>query len=199
MPSRSRASSFDSYLKRAVVYHASAVTVLWVVLLFVSFGIALTLLVQMLRLNVTEQAHAILVARVRELGLDARDLRNQLAEIKKNATSTVSERAIPPGAADPRSFGTLTRGSMSPDGKKYAGYDDGTQGKRGISVIVIGETRVRHITLFNPRAESSGIGTPEESSMSVRWIDTQTIEYDVIVKQANGQQSRETRTTKIYF
>lgn len=95
--------------------------------------------------------------------------------------------------------GAIVRGSLSPDGTKYAGYDVVTPGKKGVAVEVVGETRIRHIVIFNPSAESSGLGLPEEPTMSVRWLDNQTIEYDVILKKAGGVQERTTETVKIYF
>lgn len=95
--------------------------------------------------------------------------------------------------------GALVRGSLSPDGTKFAGYDVVTSGKKGVAVQVIGETRIRHIVLFNPATESSGLGLPEESSMSVRWLDNKTIEYDIILKKANGTQEKKVENVKVYF
>ncbi len=195
---RSAASHADTYIKRAVVYHATAITVLWVVVLFFSFAMGLVLLVQSAQIAALEQA----------LGSGSQTDQNAQAISQLQSNFAVLNRSCVklPSATTPTTLGAptsadavLTRGAFSPDGKKYAGYDDVTVGKKGIGVRVGGEAKVRHILIFNPRTESSGVGTPDESTLSVRWTDNQNIDYDVLVKNASGAQTKETRSVKIYF
>lgn len=193
-------ASFEAYLKRAVTYHASAITVLWVVVLFFSLGLGLTLLVQSVRLDATERGQQFLAQRVAALEQEVIAIKGQIMATKgtETAPSSVPPTTKPPTSATASPSGTLTRGSLSPDGTKYAGYDDVTKGKLGIGVEVIGETRIRHVVLFNTKAETSGTGTGSEPMLSVRWLDNQTIEYDVLALKS-GTWSKETRTVKIFF
>ncbi len=204
MPSRASRSSdsASAYIRRAIPYHATVITILWVTVLFLSFGFAMLLLVQSAR-NVAMQRTLDSVVRqqlaaqkdLRVLQRDVDVLQQACARIfpqalaQPNASSTVT-------ATSPS--GVLVRGSFSSDGSKYAGYDTSTVGKKGIGVEIVATTRVKHIEIFNPRTESTGAGTLG-TSMSVRWKDANTIEYDVLVKKADGTQTKETRTTKIYF
>lgn len=115
------------------------------------------------------------------------------ALVAKQATTT---SAVPLAAMSPS--GALDRGSLSADGTRYAGYEDGVKGKIGIGVEIVATKQVKHIVIFDPRSESTGKGTPSESNMSVRWKDAQTIEYDVLVKKS-GNWVKETQTVKIFF
>lgn len=200
--SRTPKPSLDhSYYRRAVPHHASVITILWVVVLFFSLGGAMILLVQSARIAILQNY---LDAVVRQQIVEAQSLRALSVDIDAlNRTCVKIPSASAPtilGAPTSASSSEiLLRGAYSPDGKKLAGYDDVTSGKKGIGVRVVGETKVRHIVIFNPKTESSGAGTSYESSMSVRWKDNSHIDYDVLVKKANGTQSVETRSIEIYF
>lgn len=93
--------------------------------------------------------------------------------------------------------GLLHRGSLSPDGTKFAGYDETTKGKIGIAVETLSDKRVRHIVLFT-KSQSTGVNTPFEEVMSVTWLGKQTIQYDVL-ETINGKQSKRTEIVKIGF
>ena len=217
-PVSSRHAAFDAYLKRAVTYHAAMITVLWVFGLFFAFAMSLTLLVETSRIDVLEQTQAALVQQAVSSQQALVDLQMKQSQggslipqagVPAMATSTSAVVApTTPGAVPTLPFagdsemspsGTLDRGALSPDGKRYAGYDDVTKGKLGIGVEILGDARIRHIVLFNPKTETSGAGTAEAATMSVRWTDSDTISYDVLVKAANGTQKVETRTVQIFF
>lgn len=199
--SRTPKSSLDhSYYRRAVPHHASVITILWVVLLFFSLGFAMILLIQSARIAILQRY---LDSVVRQQIIETQSLRSLSVDIDSlNRTCVKIPSASAPtvlGAPTTAQGETLTRGAYSPDGIKIAGYDDVTSGKKGIGVRVVGETRIRHVVIFNAKTESSGAGTSYESSMSVRWKDNSTIEYDVLVKKADGTQSVEARSVQIYF
>jgi len=195
MPSRpSRQTVESAYIKRAVPYHATVITVLWVTLLFLSIGFGMLLLVFTVRLKIAQQIVQEILRTEIATERDVAALKLELQSLKARATAPSASVSMPKTVEK-----VLTRGALSPDGKNVAGYDDVPVGKKGIGVRKIGETRVRHIEIFNPKTESSGAGTAAESSMSVRWKENQTIEYDVLVKKENGKEVQETRTTTIYF
>ena len=208
-PVHTMSHSFEAYLKRAVTYHACAITVLWVFMLFFSFAASLTLLVETSRIDALENTQSALVQQAlwsqHALQVAQSQLKALQAPVVPTATSTAAEAAavvpVPPFQGDPSMSpsGTLDRGAPSPDGKRYAGYDDVTKGKLGIGVEIMGDPRIRHIVLFNPKTETSGAGTVQAEVMSVRWTNSDTISYDVLVKAASGTQKVETRTVQIFF
>jgi hypothetical protein len=100
-------------------------------------------------------------------------------------------------AAPTSPSGALVRGSFSPDGLHYAGYDVVTVGKKGVAIETVGTPSVSLVVPFNPKTQSSGLGLPQESSMSVRWVDNSTIEYDVIYKNADGTKTQKVETLKV--
>lgn len=114
--------------------------------------------------------------------------------------------ATPPsvGGTTPASSpsGILSRGSLSSDGSKFAGYEDVKVGKKGIAVELLKDTtsarKERYIVIFNALTESTGVGTAFEKEMSVRWKDAKTIEYDVLVK-VKGEWKKETREVQIFI
>ncbi len=116
-----------------------------------------------------------------------------------NATSTGRlPVAMQKSVAAPTSpSGALVRGSFSPDGTRYAGYDVVTVGKKGVAIEAVGTPSVSLVVPFNPKTQSSGLGLPQESSMSVRWLDNSTIEYDVIYKNADGTKTQKVETLKV--
>ena len=201
-PLLSEKSETQKEVVRTVAQNSSTITILWVVVFFFSLGLGLTLLIDGLRLDAVQNAQSSEAQALVQLTQQLNALEDQLA---KPSTPPVAAPSTVPSAptATPSTptvpAGILTRGTFSPDGKMIAGYDDVTAGKIGIGVQVVGETRIRHIVLFNRYSESSGVGTPYEKTMSVRWTDNQTIEFDVLVKKANGATSVETRTVKIFF
>jgi hypothetical protein len=95
-----------------------------------------------------------------------------------------------PSATSPN--GQLMRGSFSPDGTKFAGYEEKRPAQRGIAVEVPAEGRVRYVMIFSP-SQSTGAGTTLEPQMSVRWVDDKTIEYDVLVTEGGNQEKRTER------
>ncbi len=200
--SRTPKSTLDhSYYRRAVPHHASVITILWVVLLFFSLGFAMILLVQSARIAILQRYLDAVVSQqiveaqsIQSLEVNVESLNRTSVKIPSASAPTVLGA---PTSAVPGEI--LLRGAYSPDGKKLAGYDDVTSGKKGIGVRVVGEMKIRHIVIFNPRTESSGAGTSFESSMSVRWKDNSNIDYDVLVKKANGTQAVETRSIQIFF
>ena len=185
MPIRSTASS--PYIRRAVVYHATMITILWVLVLFLSLGFGISMLQSNVRLSMLEQQNAVQALRIEEL-----------SNVPPQAIETPTTTSMATSTSEETTYGILNRGSLSADGSKYAGYDDTTVGKKGIGVQVIGETRVRHIVIFNTKTELSGNGTPSDAGMSVRWKDASTFEYDVLVVKG-GTTVKETRESTIYF
>jgi len=184
-------------MRRAVTYHASSITILWVVVLLMSIGIWLVLLVDMLRIDALERNNIILQIQVADLRLRLEPSLQAPPVVAPTPAPTTTLPTAPPSASMSPS-GALSRGSLSPDGTKYAGYNDTVKGKLGIAVEILETKKVRYIEIFNAITESTGKGTAFESAMSVRWKDDQVIEYDVLVKKGDGW-VKETRTTKIFF
>lgn len=191
-------SSSTSDMRRAVTYHASSITILWVVVLLMSIGIWLVLLVDMLRIDALERNNIILQIQVADLRLRLEPSQQAAPPVVAPAPAPTTTLPTAPPSASMSPSGALSRGSLSPDGTKYAGYNDTVKGKLGIAVEVLETKRVRYIEIFNAITESTGKGTEFESAMSVRWKDAQTIEYDVLVKKGDSW-VKETRTTKIFF
>ena len=115
-------------------------------------------------------------------------------------TSTLPLASLPvahPAASALSPSGALVRGSFSPDGTQYAGYDVKTVGKKGVAVETVSTASVKLVVPFNPATQSSGLGLPQESSMSVRWLDNQTLQYDVILKNPDGTKTQKVETVKV--
>lgn len=182
----------DASVRRAHLYVCTSLSLLWVVLLSVSFGLALAvaILFNTVRIDKQEQRH--LATRINSVQAQVATINRQLIQAQR-PTPPQTGRRVPQSPS-----GALTRGSLSPDGTKYAGYEDVVKGKIGLSVESVDSQKVKRIEIFNPTIESTGAGTQLESSMSVRWKDNQTIEYDVLVKK-QGVERKEIRNAKIFF
>jgi len=197
MPSRPSPRSSDTaaaYIRRVVPYLATVITILWVTLLFLSLGFAISILVLSARSIVTQRYVDSIVRQQLSSQKEVRVLQRNF-DVLTQACSKIFPQTMT--AHSPS--GKLVRGSFSSDGTKYAGYDEVTAGKQGIGVEIVATQQVKHIEIFHPRTESTGAGTSGAFSVAVRWKDAQTIEYDVFVKKADGTLMKETRTTKIYF
>lgn len=185
--------------KHAIAYHSSAITIFWVLFLFLSLGFAFLSLAQYAKIEMLMQDVALLDD---QLAKTQRTLLSLQQTTPAAPAMIPAPETLPPTAAasepvGPVYSGALTRGAFSPDGTKYAGYDDVTAGKLGIGVETMSDNRVRRVVLFS-RSESSGATSPEATSFTVRWKDNSTIEYDVEVTAA-GKSTKETRTVKIGF
>jgi len=206
--SRSRAAvpahaTVPSWMNRALAYHASQITVLWIIVVFMTLAGFLVMLSYMLRLGTAErglvdaQRHLLLLeASFEKLSANSvvQPSVTQLPVVQPTHSAPATTLGLPSTSPS----GALDRGSLSPDGSRYAGYNDTVKGKIGMAVEIIATGKVRYIDIFDPRTDSTGSGTASEAAMSVRWKDASTIEYDVLVTK-NGVQTKEARTTKIYF
>lgn len=184
---------------QAIAYHSSAITIFWILFLFLSLGFVFLFLVQYAKIEMLMQDVAALNEQLVKTQRAVISLQQRVPALQVAVptmeeapiASTSSAALIPAG---PAYSGILTRGAFSPDGTKYAGYDDVTKGKLGIGVETLADKRVRRVVLFTA-AESSGAGTTKESLMSVSWKDNSTIMYNVLVNKT----TIETRTVKIGF
>ncbi len=224
MPSRTlrtrsaaAASKKSSQPSKEPVCCNQPMTLIWVLITVLSLGFAWVMLVSYLRLEYQQRDVDSLNRELSDSQLRLQWMQRSLQNFSSGEvmtppaappmmddTSTPGAMTNPasttPGQADSSGYkGILTRGAYSPDGTKYAGYDDVTPGKMGLGVESFSENKLRHVVLFNRYTESSGVGTPDESMLSVRWQDDSTIEYDVLVKKADGSTSKETREIKIFF
>ena len=206
MPTRTlrpRAAAVSKDFTRAIAYHSSAITILWILVAFLALGFIFLILVFYARLCADEQDLALLnnsLVKTQQSVLSLQDKVRTLMPKSAEAPAAVTNVAgglTPALNASPS--GLLNRGALSPDGTKYAGYDDTTKGKIGIGVETLADKRIRHIVIFNTKTESSGAQISSQQ-LGVRWIDNQTIEYDVMVlKSGQTAPVKETLTTKIYF
>lgn len=165
-----------------------------------SLGAFLTLLLDMARLDDAEYNVAMMNQRL--MSLEAKADKMALEKIMPPTDALAPAPTGPAtkltGSSVTSPSGALNRGSLSPDGTKYAGYNDTVKGKIGLAVEIVATKKVKYIEILNTNIESTGAGTAMASTMSVRWVDNSTIEYDVLVTK-NGAQVKETRTTRIYF
>lgn len=208
MPSRplrpkAAAPSVAKDYKHAIAYHSSAITIFWVLFLFLSLGFTFVFLVQYAKIEMLMQDVAALNSQLIKTQQAVIGLQQRLPAAQAVVPAAETPAAVaPPNASEvqvgPTYTGILTRGAFSPDGTKYAGYDDVTVGKLGIGVETLADKRVRRVVLFNTKVESSGTTTPEATSFTVRWKDDSTIEYDVQVNKS-GVPTKEARTVKIGF
>ncbi|MFZ2803706.1 MAG: hypothetical protein WA001_00625 [Patescibacteria group bacterium] len=215
MPTRpSRSSSAPSHdHKRAIAYHAAAITMLWVVVLLMSLGVWLVLLADMIRLDrldaevtmiaqdfvaaqQTMQAQPTVPTQAPMIPATPPQPMPSPTSTLPPTTGSASLPGMPGNTTSPD--GLLDRGSLSPDGTKFAGFDDTTAGKIGIAVEVIASQQEKHIVIFNPSSESTGKGMPQEGDLSVRWVDNSHIQYDELIKQ-DGQWFKQTKTVEIFF
>jgi len=193
-------------------------TLIWVLITVLSLGFAWVMLVSYMRLDAQQRNVDALNRELYDSQMRLQWMQRSLKNFSTDdmtlppsvppmmgETSTPDTMMQAPSAtsvqADASGYaGILTRGSYSPDGTKYAGYDDVTAGKIGLGVESFNENnKLRRVVLFNRYTESSGAGTPDESMLNVRWLDDSTIEYDVLVKKGDGSTSKETREIKIFF
>lgn len=210
--------SHHAYHRRTLGQHGAHILMLWIVLL--GFGLAggLMLLTVATRVQQLEQKSGKMVDL--QVYVTQQEMRlSQLIEAVKQLSPSVPSGSrseapsVPSGSGSvpvtsdlmaPISSpsGALSRGSVSADGSKFAGYEDVKPGKKGVAVELLKDAttarKERYIVIFNALTESTGIGTSYEKEMSVRWKDAQTIEYDVLVKQKSGWK-KETRSIQIYF
>lgn len=192
---RAEAPSGSHEYRHVIASHGSLLTILWVVLLFLSLGIGLTLFVQKVRMDADGRSIAVLSQRVDELQRRVMLLSQPASPVATPTTAVGAPNVLPTNVS---ASGLLERGSLSPDGTKYAGYDVTTKGKIGIGVEILQTKQVKHIVIFNPNTESTGNGTTDESNLSVRWVDSNTIEYDLLVKKG-GAWVKEVQTVNIFF
>ncbi|MFA4955089.1 MAG: hypothetical protein WC641_07315 [Patescibacteria group bacterium] len=173
-----------------------AFTVLLTLVLFLALGSALALLDYSDKLNTQAQALAEMQVR---LDMTEQTLVALQGNLNAPASPSVAPTTPPPVVTsdDVSPGGLLHRGSRSPDGTKYAGYDDTTAGKKGIGVEILASGAVKHIVIF-ARSEASGTGTPQATELGVRWKSDSVIQYDVLVTK-NGQQTKQTEDVEIYF
>ncbi len=188
---------------RAIAYHSSSITIFWVLFLFLTLGFGLMTLGYYDKLNQQERNIAALNDELIKTQKSLISMQ-QKAVITKSKPVEVSVTVVPetgtnqlPAAKVSETHAPLERGALSPDGTKYAGYDDTTAGKLGIGVMTLADKRVRHIVLFNPKTENSG-AVISSSMYGVRWLDKNTIQYDVLVT-SGAKAGKETRTVDIGF
>ena len=207
--SRSRAAApahatVPPWMNRALAYHASQITILWIVVFSMTFAGFMVILSTRMRLEVAERA---LVSTQQHLLSVEATLGDLTARPVMQPPSVTQLPMMQPTHSAPATIlgmpgkspsGALVRGSLSPDGTKYAGYNDTVKGKIGMAVEIVATGKVRYIDIFDPRIDSTGSGSMNEALMSVRWKDASTIEYDVLVTK-NGVQTKQTRTTRIGF
>lgn len=208
MPTRTlrqtpKPSTMNKDYTRAIAYHGSSITIFWVLFLFMILGLGMLVLTFYAKLNLQEQSIAALNEQLNKTQKSL-DALQQKAVITRSKPVEVTVTIPPASSTNTRSTATanasyapLNRGALSPDGTKYAGFDDTTKGKSGIGVITLADKRVRHVVLFNTKTESSGVGN-QAWELGVSWRDNSTIQYDVLVQKATGP-VLETRTVKIGF
>lgn len=189
------ASHIHPSVKNAMVYYSTSITILWVVVMALSISVWLVLLFNMLRLDRVERALVMLGQEMDQL--KAQQVARPAVPSPVAVSSTIPQ-PLPVSAPNVSPSGALDRGSLLTDGSRYAGYDDATKGKIGIGVEIAATKQIKHIVIFNPYTESTGKGTMQESTMSVRWKDEKTIEYDILVKK-NNEWIKEVQSVKIYF
>ncbi len=196
--------------KKSVATSASVccrptVTMIWIVSFFMFLALWLVLFVHMVRLERLEVALQQTQRLVLQLEQDrlvrmplptTNDVVTAVVDAVASASTTTATASSTDGVVSPG--GLLHRGSWNSDATRYAGYDETTKGKIGIGVEIPATKQVKHIVIFNAFSESTGKGSPQESGMSVRWKDSSTIEYDVLVKKG-GTWVKETQTVQIYF
>jgi len=181
----------------AIAYHSSAITIFWILFLFLSLGFALLLLTHYAKIEMLMQETAALN---QQLIKTQRAVINLQKTCPASAQPVVTTPTAPPETAAPAQTGPtysgiLKLGSFSPDGTKYAGYDLDTVGKYGIGVETMADGRLRRVVLLNPKTEFTSQTERVDQPTTVRWKDDNTIEYDVLL--SGGK--REVRTVKIGF
>ncbi len=202
-----------SGIRRTLGSQNAWITTLWVLMVCFSIGGALVLCEIAVRLRALEQAQigtqeAVMKnvnARL-EVALAKPELQAPANQVTQSATVTSTEEnagtaSLPATSRSQSPSGALTRGSLSPDGSKFAGYEENKVGKKGVAVeIVTGPEakKVKYIVIFNVFTESTAATKPEGATMSVRWKDASTIEYDVLTKKGNDW-VKGTNTVKIFF
>lgn|GEM_PF-1405737 len=210
--------SHGAYHRRTLGQHGAHITMLWILLLSFSFAGAMMMLNMSVRLSNLEESAPRLVALESLLNTEEARLNqlieavNQLNPTGVTTTPLMPNPTVPPTSTPPTSTNTtapvpasapsagLSRGSVSPDGTKYAGYEDVKVGKKGLAVELLNLTtgrRERYIVIFS-LSESTGIGTAFEKDMSVLWKDANTIQYDVLVKKGQNW-VKETREVNIFI
>lgn len=212
MPTRtSRRTSAAPVEKKSVVMSPTVccrptVTMVWIVSFFMFLALWLVLFVHMVRLDRLEMALretqqvVLQLEQARLANMPVPETGNILPASAPTTTEPETISSVPPAVSPDLASpsGLLHRGSWNSDVTRYAGYDETTKGKIGIGVEIPATKQVKHIVIFNAVSESTGKGMPEESSMSVRFKDDHTIEYDVLVKKS-GQWVKDTQTVQIYF
>jgi len=185
----------------AVVYHSWSITVLWILVFFLSLGFGLTLLKLWVQVNdvdskscgAWETTYGTLETRVKDLQSKI----DVLAPPAPVASTNEVSAPISPVAVSASPSGALVRGSLSPDGTKFAGFNDASKLRRGVGVEILSTGKIRNIVLFSAN-ESSGAGGSNESTMGVRWVDDKTIQYDVLVGKGDAAK-KTTETVTIGF
>ncbi|MCC7357735.1 hypothetical protein IT408_04515 [Candidatus Uhrbacteria bacterium] len=214
--------SHHAYHRRTMGQHGAHILMLWVVLLGFSLAGGLMILIIATRLQILESK----MKNFADIELYMMKQESRISQLLEavQQLSSVSSSSIPavspPGSQESdlnlvpakggadlvqngsSPSGILSRGSVSADGSKFAGYEDVKVGKKGVAVELLNDTttarKERFIVIFNALTESTGIGTPFEKEMSVRWKDAKTIEYDVLVK-VKSEWKKEKREVQIFF
>ncbi len=206
---KSSSRSSESYYKRAVPFHGSQLTILSIAFLLVSIATWLVLLVYIVKFDDLERR--LMVGQLLSANCDYKvgtlekkinsgfGLKAPAGTLSTGVPSSTEPMAdVPVDASVKSPSGKLARGSFSPDGTKYAGYEETTKGKIGIAVEIVSTGKIRYIVIFNPNTESTGAGSVLAEGMSVRWVDNQTIEYDVLINK-NSEQIKDTERVAIFF
>jgi hypothetical protein len=210
----------EGQLRHTLAHHAAFITIIWVVMLFLSLGVSLVLLKHNLEIRELYLAQG----QMNDLDWKINQLEYRLdggqtlvpppptAPAPKVTTPATWPTSTTSSSSSTLNWGSLAnsssvspsgelhRGAVSPDGTKYAGYEETTKGKIGVAVELLNATegrKIRYIVIFS-LSESTGKGLPQESQMSVRWKSNSTIEYDVLVKKGTSW-VKETRTVTIGF
>jgi len=180
----------------AIAYHSSAITIFWILFLFLSFGFACLFLVQYAKIEVLMQDAAFLNQQLAKTQRAVINLQKACPAAQPAVTApTTPPEAAAPVQSGPTYTGILKLGSFSPDGTKYAGYDLDTVGKYGIGVETMADGRLRRVVLLNPKTEFTSQTERVDQPTTVRWKDNSTIEYDILL--SGGK--REVRTVRIGF
>ena len=205
-------------LRHVIGRQGAVITMLCIILACFAFAGALMLFQQSVRLSSLEQTQTTsserdlqqvdsrLQGAMQELSVLEQRMATQspvMQAMTPPTTPTVPTNALPVSEPSSSPTGQLDRGMMSPDGSKYAGYEDTVKGKIGIAVEILSLNsttthKIKYIVIFNPFTQSTGLNSPQGTGMSVRWKDNSTIEYDVLTKKGSSW-VKETSTVKIFF
>ncbi len=209
-PADSQAQEFKQ-LRLKVARQSALITILFILVAGFGLGGALVFCQYVDRIAGLEQMQSpAMMSDMQQLNTRLQSAMQDLAALQQHATpaptttttpSVVSPNGLPTSQPTMSPSGQLDRGTVSPDGTKYAGYEDVVKGKMGVAVELLNSTstrKIKYIVIFNPYSESTGMNLPQGQEMSVRWKDNSTIEYDVLTKKGSAW-VKSTNTVKIFF